>query len=140
MSDAVAVGLHVEFEFFVFLYDVLFDVFHINAGIFDGRLFVPAGHFDGDARLRIGLLNFVARLGFRRGRILGRRRLSEEHGQREAERTNRLKARLHEYLNSILHGMTWFGQVPPSVALDANLTGGAACPTDMAGKPQGWMI
>lgn len=128
VRDAIVVGFHVQLELFVFLNDVLFDVFQVNAGIFYGSLFVAAGNFDGDARLRIGLLNLVGGLGLRGGRILSRGRPYEQRGEHEAEQHKRFMAESHGYLNSILHGMAWLGQVSPSVAFDANVAGGAAWP------------
>ena len=46
MGDAFAIGFDVEFEFFVFLDDMLFDVFDVDACVFNGNGFVTAGDFD----------------------------------------------------------------------------------------------
>lgn len=128
VRNAFAVGLHVQFQLFVFLDDVLFDVLQVNAGILDGRILVAAGDFDSNASLWIGLLNFVGRLGLRRGRILRHSRPCKQYCQGEAEQANRLRAKSHGYLSSILYGMTWLGQVSPSAEFDAILASRAAQP------------
>src|SRR5580700_8702501 len=46
MGDAFAVGLDVEFEFFVLLDDMLFDVLDIDACVFNGNSLFAAGDFD----------------------------------------------------------------------------------------------
>lgn len=64
VSDAVAIGLNVELESFVFAEFALFGVFEVDAGIFDGGFGIAADDFDANT---IGL-----RLGSR-GRVAGRR-------------------------------------------------------------------
>ncbi len=60
MGDAFTVCFDIEFQLLVFQDLALFDVFEVDAGVFNGRLFVAASDFDGDARLGIG---------FRRSRL-----------------------------------------------------------------------
>ncbi len=63
VRHSVAVCLHIEFQLLVFPDLALFDVFEVNAGVFNGRLFVAAGDFDGDARLGIGFRHSRLRSG-----------------------------------------------------------------------------
>lgn len=70
MGDTFAIGLDVQFQRFVFLDGMLFDVFDINAGVFDGLLFIAAGDFNGDTVLGIDFGCGGSGLGGRSGRIL----------------------------------------------------------------------
>src|SRR5438876_4793057 len=55
VGDAFAVGLYVEFNLLVFAKFALFDVFQIDAGVFDGRIGIATDDFDANA---IGLWSF----------------------------------------------------------------------------------
>ncbi len=46
MGDAFAVGFYVEFEFFILPDDMLFDVFDIDARVFNGNSLFAASDFD----------------------------------------------------------------------------------------------
>src|SRR5271168_3535915 len=64
VRDAIAVGLNVQFELFVLLDDMLFDVFDVDACVFNGNGFFATGDLD---RQAVGLRG-------RSGRLRGRRR------------------------------------------------------------------
>jgi len=49
VGDAFTIGFDVEFEFFVPLDEMLFDVLDVDAGVFDGNGFFAAGDFDSQA-------------------------------------------------------------------------------------------
>ena len=81
MRDTFAVGFDVEFNFFVLLDDMLFDVLDVDAGVFDGNGFFASGDLDSQAirprQLRLWL-------GRRRGRILsGNGKRSGKHESKE---------------------------------------------------------
>ncbi len=49
MRDPVTIGLHIQFHGLVLLDLMLFDVFEVNAGVFNGCFFFASGDFNGDA-------------------------------------------------------------------------------------------
>ena len=51
VRDAIAAGLYIHFQFLVLLYGVLFDEFHIDAGVLYGYTLLAAGDFNCDPRL-----------------------------------------------------------------------------------------
>src|SRR6266567_2435285 len=53
MGDAFPASLYVQFQLFVPLYDVFFDELDIHTSVFNRRVLLAAGHFNGDARLNI---------------------------------------------------------------------------------------
>ncbi len=67
MSDAFAIGFDVQLEFFVLLDDMLFDIFDVDARIFDGYCFLAARDFN---RQAVGLNSLRRRFGRRRRWIL----------------------------------------------------------------------
>src|SRR5215472_12679676 len=55
VCNPLAIGLHIQFQLFVFPDCVLFNVFEIDAGILDRRFLFSTAYLDGDARLGVGL-------------------------------------------------------------------------------------
>jgi len=53
VRDTIAAGLYIHFQFLVLLQGVLFDEFHVHAGVLNGNALLTAGHFNGDPRLYI---------------------------------------------------------------------------------------
>jgi len=64
VCDTFAVGLHVEFDFFVFAKFSLFDVLQIDAGVFHGRVGVATDDFNANA-IRLRLLGSSGAIGRR---------------------------------------------------------------------------
>jgi len=54
VSDAIAIGFDVQFYFLILSDGPLFDIFDVDAGIFDGNRFVASGHFNGQLGRHIG--------------------------------------------------------------------------------------
>ena len=63
VGDAFTVCFDIEFQLLVFPDPALFDVFEVDAGVFNGRLFVAASDFDGDARREIAFRHSRLRSG-----------------------------------------------------------------------------
>src|ERR1700686_1363145 len=61
VSDPLAVGLHIQFELFIFRNFVFFDILQINAGIFDRTILIAAGDFNSYAGTRQGALSLALR-------------------------------------------------------------------------------
>src|SRR6202171_1716960 len=53
VRDAIAAGLYIHFQFLVLLYRVLFNEFHVDAGVLYGYTFLAAGPLNVDPRLYI---------------------------------------------------------------------------------------
>ena len=110
MRDAVSVGFDVQFEFFVLLDDMLFDVLDVDAGVFNGNGFLAAGNFDRKAsRLRV----LSGRLGRRRGWILCG---GANGGRCEKNQHKTWKfwpRKVHVPVDPIFHGNTMLRQVTP---------------------------
>jgi len=67
VRDAIAVRFDVQFDFFILLHGMFFDVFDVDAGVFNGNGSLATGDFDRQAR---GLRGWSGRLGRRRRWIL----------------------------------------------------------------------
>ncbi len=110
MGDAFPASLYVQFQLFVPLYGVLFDELDIHAGIFNGRVLLAAGHFNGDPRLNIG----SDRRGLRFGRgcrwIMGSYALSRKKAG-DAKAGNKNCRKFHKLLNPMVYGTARPGQV-----------------------------
>jgi len=63
VRHAFPIGFHIQFHGLIFFDLMLFDVFEVHAGVFNGCFLIAARDFDGDARLWIGF--GLARLRFR---------------------------------------------------------------------------
>lgn len=51
VSNAFAIGFHVESDFFIFSKLAIHIEFDVDAGIFDRLIFVAAGNLNGEARV-----------------------------------------------------------------------------------------
>src|SRR5579864_5379670 len=80
MRNAIAIVLHVQFHSLVFLNLVLFDVFKVDARIFNRRFFFAPRDFNRDPRFGVGLSGWGLRFRSRSRRILSR------HQVRDGER------------------------------------------------------
>src|SRR5882757_4918648 len=78
VRGAVAIGLHVQLNLLVFSQLVLFDVFQIHAGVFNGRAFLSARHFNRYPRHQIRFAG--ARFGVRLRRSLRPQAAAECNG------------------------------------------------------------
>jgi len=107
-------SLHSFSSFLVLLYRVLFDEFHIDAGVLYRYAFLAAGHFNGDPRLYIARGRRSLRLGRRCRRILGGHLWSCHHagGKAKACKKNFVENSM-KWPNSIVHGTAGLGQVSP---------------------------
>lgn len=113
VSDSFTVGLDAQFQFLVLQQFALFDIFHVDAGIFDRNIIIAASDLDGDSAERVGPR--WLRLWRRRGRILraGVRSKSAQQKQGQDEwQTHQWKSQsVHVVLDYILHGRP--GRVKP---------------------------
>jgi len=80
VGDASTIGFDIEFEFFVPLDEMLFDVLDVDAGVFDGNGFFASGDFDGQPS---GFRSLRGNFRRSRGRIL--RGYSESNGENESK-------------------------------------------------------
>lgn len=98
VRHAFPIGFHIQFHGLVFLDLMLFDVFEIDAGIFNRYFLSATGDFNGDACLWIGF--GLARLGFRsRGRgILRHDRAHQDKRCRERSRQQENSGNRHHLL------------------------------------------
>jgi hypothetical protein len=110
VGNALAVGFDVQLEFFVLFEEMLFDVFDIDAGVFNGNGVVAAGDFDSQA---VGFNRLRGSFRRRRRRILSRdahRRSNEE----DREKTSQLRPKeFHVALDHNLRGKNLRPQVTP---------------------------
>jgi hypothetical protein len=96
MGNAFAICLHIQFHGLVFLDLMLFNVFEIDAGVFNRCFFFAPGDLDGDARLRIGSRSTSLWFGRRRG-ILRRCPAHNDERCHKARTQNENSGEVHHF-------------------------------------------
>lgn len=100
MSDPFAIGFDVQLYFLILPYGALFNIFHVDAGIFHGSRFVAAGDFD---RQPGGFIGLPGSFGLSGGLILGRNTKSGGKEKDEEKNSQLGPRRYHVPVDPIFH-------------------------------------